>query len=232
MIVAIIPARGGSVRIENKNYKDFCGKPIINYSIEAAKKTGLFDKIIVSTDSPEISEVAVKAGAEVPFLRPKDISGNHIPTAPVLEHALDYLSQKVSEVKYVCCIYPTSVMVRSEDISKAFDVLLEKNAPEVFAITTFDFPIFRGMEINEAGHTVFIWPENELRRSQDLKQAYHDAGLFYWFDAKSFMQSKTLYNTEALGYVIPNHLVCDIDEPEDWQRAEIAYEICKKQKLL
>ncbi len=232
MIAAIIPARGGSVRIPGKNIKEFYGKPIIHYPIEAARKSGLFDKIIVSTDSEEIAKAAVDAGAEAPFIRPRELSGNTMPTAPVLLHAVEYLNKNVSPVKYFCCMYPTAAMLRCQDIIMAFQMLQEKKAAEVFAITSFEFCIFRAMKRDKNGCASFLWPENGAKLSQEFPEAYHDAGLFYWFDAKAFLEDKTLYHPQALGFVLPHYLVCDIDTPDDWQRAEIVYKACKTKGLL
>ena len=232
MNVAIIPARSGSKRIPGKNIKSFAGKPIISYSIAAAKNTGLFGRIIVSTDCKRIAEVAKYAGAEVPFIRPPELSDDNTTTAPVLKHAINWLEANGERIDYFCCIYPTAPLIRWEDIKKAFNVLCEKKASEVFSVTTFDFCIFRGLKISEEGHLEMFWPENELVRSQDLPQAYHDAGQFYWFNKEAFNKNKRVWLPEALPYLIPRYLVQDIDTPADWEDVEVMYEVCKRKSLI
>lgn len=223
MNVAIIPARGGSKRIPNKNIKPFAGKPIIKYSIDAAVKSKLFEKLIVSTDSENIAEIARDEGAEVPFMRPADISDDFSPTADVLHHALTWLNNHGTQVKHACCIYATAPFVRSEDIIKGYKLIKENQASSAFSVTTFAFPIFRSLKINEKGHLEMFWPEHELTRSNDLPEAYHDAGQFYWLDSQKFLESKKLYSADALPVVLPRYLVQDIDTPEDWETAERMY---------
>ena len=230
--VAVIPARGGSKRIPGKNIKNFAGKPIISYSIEAAKKCGIFDRIIVSTDCDKIAEVSQSAGAEVPFARPSELSDDHTPTAPVLEHAVKWLESKGCSVKYLCCIYPTAPFVRSKDLIRGYELLIEDSISSVFSVTKFEFTIFRGLKINDEGFIEMFWPEHELTRSQDLPQAYHDAGQFYWLDSERFLKNKKLYAKDAKPIILPRVFVQDIDTPEDWETAEIMYKACKKKGLL
>jgi len=230
--VAVIPARGGSKRIPGKNIKNFAGKPIISYSIEAAKASGIFDRIIVSTDSEDIADVARSAGAEVPFARPSELSDDHTPTAPVLEHAVKWLESKGCISKYLCCIYPTAPFVRSEDLIRGYELLIEDSVSSVFSVTEFEFTIFRGLKINDEGFIEMFWSEHELTRSQDLPQAYHDAGQFYWLDSEKFLENKKLYAKDAKPIILPRVLVQDIDTLEDWETAEIMYKACKKKGLL
>jgi len=219
-IVAIIPARGGSKRIPKKNIRLFAGKPIIAYSIRAAKETGIFDRIIVTTDSEEIAEIAREYGAETPFLRPEELADDHTESGPVLVHALDFLFNSGYPVEYFCCIYPTAPFVRPEYIKKGFELLVQRKVSSVFSVTTFPFPIFRSLKINEEGHLEMFWPEHELTRSQDLPEAYHDAGQFYWLESKKFLSSQRVYTPDALPIILPRYLVQDIDTPEDWETAE------------
>jgi pseudaminic acid cytidylyltransferase len=221
--VAIIPARGGSKRIPNKNIKLFAGKPIIAYSIEAAKESGLFDRIIVSTDSQEIVSVASSCGAETPFIRPKDLADDHTPTAPVLHHVLVSLRETGYEVDYFCCIYATAPFLKTEYIRHGYDMIRKSRVGSVFSVTSFGFPIFRALKIKEDGRLEMFWPAHELTRSQDLPKAYHDAGQFYWLEGKTFIGQPRLYTPEALPVILPRHLVQDIDTPEDWERAEIMF---------
>ena len=232
MNLAIIPARGGSKRIPGKNIKNFAGKPIICYSIEAAAKSNLFDRIIVSTDCDKIAEVSRGAGAEVPFVRPSELSDDHTPTAPVLEHALRWLEHEGCSVKYLCCIYPTAPFVRSEDLIKGYKLLVENNVSSVFSVTEFEFTIFRALKINDEGFVGMFWPEHELTRSQDLPQAYHDAGQFYWLDSETFLKNKKLYAKDAKPVIMPSFLVQDIDTLDDWKTAELLFEVYKKNSLI
>ncbi|HDY90210.1 MAG TPA: pseudaminic acid cytidylyltransferase [bacterium] len=232
MNVAIIPARSGSKRIPGKNIKSFAGKSIISYSIAAAKITGLFDRIIVSTNSNQIAEIARQYGAEVPFRRPSNLSDDNIDIAPVVEHAINWLNSKGQRVKYFCNIYPTAPFIRPDDLRDAFSILRDKKAAEVFSVTTFPFPVFRALRVAQNGHLEMFWPENELKRSQDLEEAYQDAGQFYWFDSEAFLKNKKNWDPGALPFFIPRYLVQDIDTPEDWQRAELMFEVCRQKGLL
>lgn len=232
MNVAIIPARGGSKRIPGKNIKDFLGKPIIHYSIKAAIKSGLFERVVVSTDSEEIADVALKAGAEVPFMRPESLSNDVAATAPVLEHAINWLNGHGDRVKYFCCIYATAPFVTSKSIQDGFSLLTQRRAPTVFTVTTFESCVFRGLRVTEDGHIKMLWPENEAKRSQDFEEVYYDAGQLYWLDSDKFLKNKTLWPPDTLPLVLPRHLVQDIDTAEDWEAAEMNYESCKRLGLL
>lgn len=222
-VIAIIPARGGSKRIPNKNVRDFAGKPMIAHSIEAARACGLFDRILVSTDSDQIAEVASALGAEVPFRRPPELSNDHAGTAPVIVHALEWLKQQGQPATYTCCIYATAPFVRAEYLKQGFDTLRDTNVTSVFSITSFAFPIFRALKIEESGSVAMFWPENRTKRSQDLPEAFHDAGQFYWLNAEKFIADPNLYSADARPVILPRYLVQDIDTPEDWETAEYMY---------
>ncbi|ACN16743.1 NeuA [Desulforapulum autotrophicum HRM2] len=230
MNIAIIPARGGSKRIPDKNIKSFAGKPIIAYSIEAAKASGVFDKIIVSTDSERIADVAQKYGAEIPFMRPEEISDDHTPTAPVLLHALNKLSKKNIIPDYICCIYATAPFCTHEYIKEGFELISGKKVSSVFSVTTFPFTIFRALKINQTGNLQMFYPEHELTRSNDLPEAYHDAGQFYWLECKTFLKQKELYTEDALPVILPRYRVQDIDTTEDWETAEHMYNALQMSK--
>ncbi|MBW8015825.1 MAG: pseudaminic acid cytidylyltransferase [Planctomycetes bacterium] len=232
MNAAIIPARGGSKRLPGKNIKDFAGKPIINYSIEAAIESDLFTRIIVSTDSEEIADIAIRAGAEVPFIRPEALSDDHTPTAPVLEHAINWLNGHGEKVNNCCCIYAAAPFVTSKSIEAGFSLLSQSEASSVFTVTTFESCIFRGLSVSDDGRLKMLWPENELKRTQDFAEVYHDAGQLYWLDSKKFLESKKLFSEYALPLILPRHLVQDIDTPEDWETAEFIFEACKRKGLL
>ncbi len=220
MNVAIIPARGGSKRIPDKNIKSFAGRPIIAYSIEAAKMSEVFDKVIVSTDSEKIAQVANEYGAETPFRRPTEMADDYTPTAQVLAHALNWLAENGTPARYACCIYATAPFVRPEYIKKGFELITIKKVSSVFSVTTFASPIFRALKINAGGHLEMFWPEHEMTRSNDLPEAYHDAGQFYWLDCEIFLQEQKVYSPDALPIILPRYLVQDIDTPEDWETAE------------
>jgi len=231
MNLAVIPARGGSKRIPGKNIKPFAGKPMIAHSIEAAKRTALFDRIIVSTDSQEIADIAIKYGAEVPFMRPAEIADDFTPTQNVLEHALKFASES-AHYDYMCCIYATAPLVSTEYIKKGYELIKEKNANTVFSVTSFPHPIFRAYKINEDGSVQMFWPEHGLTRSNDLPEAFHDAGQFYWINAENFLKTGKMISKNALPLILPRYMVVDIDTKEDWEVAEFMYETCKSKGLI
>lgn len=218
--VAIIPARGGSKRIPNKNIRSFAGQPMISYSIRAAQDSGLFDRILVSTDSDDIAATAKTYGADVPFMRPAELSDDHTATAPVLTHALRWLGENDTPATHACCIYATAPFVRAQDIIQGLSTLQNSNAATVFTVTSFAFPIFRALEIKPNGTLAMVWPEHRLTRSQDLPEAYHDAGQFYWLDVARFLEKPELYSADSRPVILPRYLVQDIDTPEDWETAE------------
>lgn len=232
MRYAIIPARGGSKRIPGKNIKCFCGKPLIAYSIDAALRSELFDKVIVSTDSEKIAEVAKKYGAEVPFLRPSEISDDFTPTQDVLSHALTYLLESGENIDYFCCIYPTAPLLNIHYLKRGLEIIKEKKCETVMSVTSFPYPIFRGLKLEESGELSMFWPEHELTRSNDLPEAYHDAGQFYWIDALKFNLSKRMVPENTFPCKLPRYMVQDIDTPEDWENAELIYEMCKQRGLI
>ena len=220
MVIAIIPARAGSKRIPGKNIKLFAGRPIIHYSIEAAQKAGCFDKVIVSTDSEKIAQVAKDVGAEVPFIRPAELSDDYTDTQDVLVHALGWLEEHDYKTEYLCCIYPTAPFLLPEYILKGYKIITEKRVSSVFPVTTFPYPIFRALRINETGNLEMIWPKYENFRSQDLTEAYHDAGQFYWLQCDTFLKKRRIFSPDAMPVLLPRYLVQDIDALEDWETAE------------
>lgn len=224
MRVAIIPARGGSKRIPRKNIKPFAGLPIIAYSIKAAQASELFDRIIVTTDDEEIADVARSFGAEIPFIRPKELSDDHTATIPVIAHAIQTL-QKQSVIDAACCIYATAPFIRAQDIVAAYNALITHNKHYAFPVTTFPFPIFRGVKRDDAGNIEMFWPEYFATRSQDLEEAYHDVGQFYWGTPDAWLEGKPIFSEAATTIVLPRHLVQDIDTPEDWHRAELMHKV-------
>jgi len=227
--VAIIPARGGSKRIPRKNIKDFFDKPLIAYSIQAALESNLFDKIIVTTDDEEIADIAKKYGAEVPFIRPKELSDDFTGTTDVVNHALEWLKEHGEEYDYVCTIYATAPLLQSKYLIEGFDKLKNSDAVNAFSATSMPFPIQRTFKITDAERCQMFWPENYSTRSQDLEEAYQDAGQFYWTKADK-RSKEIMFGKESIPIILPRHLVQDIDTLEDWQRAEIMYKVIKEQE--
>ncbi len=220
MNIAIIPARGGSKRIPRKNIKDFCGKPMIAWSIEAALASGCFEQVIVSTDDLEIAEVSKKYGAEVPFLRPKELAGDFIPTRPVMQHAIKELTLAGFNIKDICCLQATAPLIKAHDIKDAYRKFVLQNKGFVFSASSFSYPIQRAFYINEDGLARMFNPENINIRSQDLTAAYHDAGQFYWGDKNSFLSDDTIFEAFSTPYILTREKVQDIDTLEDWEFAE------------
>lgn len=223
MRLAVIPARGGSKRIPRKNVRDFCGRPMIAWSIDAALESGCFDKIIVSTDDEEIAAVAKGEGAEVPFLRPAHLSGDHTATAPVIAHAIAWCIEQGFEANAVCCLYATAPFVRAEDLKQGLCRLEAEACDFVFSVTSYAFPIQRAIRIVEPGRVSMFQPEHLMTRSQDLEEAFHDAGQFYWGSAAAWLEGRPIFSTASVPIVLPRHRVQDIDTPEDWQRAELMF---------
>lgn len=222
MIIAVIPARGGSKRILRKNIKYFHGKPIIAYSIEAAINSGCFDRVVVSTDDLEIAEIAKKYGAIVPYIRPSNISDDYTGTNSVVKHAIQWFFEQGEVVEYVCCIYATAPFLQPKYIQEGFNNIRKCGHNFSFSVTTFAFPVQRSLRIKDNGVEP-IWPDFILKRSQDLEEAYHDAGQFYWGTSKAFTSEYELFSAESLPIVIPRHLTQDIDTSEDWEYAELMF---------
>lgn len=220
MRVAVIPARGGSKRIPRKNIKPFCGKPMLAWSIEAAKTSQCFDRIIVSTDDDEIAEVARTCGAEVPFQRPSELANDYAGTIPVVAHAIGWMQSQGESPSAVCCIYATAPFLRVEDLHRGLQDLERTGADYAFSVTRYEFPIQRAVRIANTGRVEMLFPENFNTRSQDLEETYHDAAQFYWGRAQAWVSGKTIFSDAAIPVVLPLHRVQDIDTPEDWERAE------------
>lgn len=219
MNIAVIPARGGSKRIPHKNIRDFCGKPMIAWPITAAQTSGLFTHIIVSTDDQEIASVAQQWGAEVPFVRPADLSDDFTGTTPVVAHAVAWCLEQGWPLDAVCCIYATAPLIQVEDLHKGLELLQFNSEGYVFSVTSFTSTIQRAFRINTSGKTEMFYPEYFNARSQDLEPAYHDAGQFYWAKPQTWLAKKSGFDG-GLPVILPRWRVQDIDTLEDWQRAE------------
>lgn len=223
--IAIIPARGGSKRIPRKNIRDFRGRPVIAYSIEAAAESKLFDQIVVSTDDAEIAEVARRYGATTPFFRPSELADDHTGTNAVVRHALEWFSGQGHSVTFACCIYATAPLLQSEYLIEGYRRLVDSGKSYAFSVTDFEFPPQRGLRRHEDGSVESLYPEFVHTRSQDLETAWHDAGQFYWGRSEAFLRDVPLYSAAALGIAIPRHRVQDIDTLEDWRRAELMHQV-------
>jgi len=228
MKLAVIPARGGSKRIPLKNIMSFCGKPMIAWPIAAALECGFFDRVIVSTDNAEIAEVARTYGAEVPFMRPDALSDDHTGTIPVIAHAIEWQQQHGVSPTAVCCIYATAPFVRSEQLRRGFDILESTGSDYAFAVTSYAYPIQRAVRIAAQGGIELLNPENLNTRSQDLEEAFHDAGQFYWGKTQAWLKGKSIFSPNTSPIVLPRHYVQDIDTQEDWELAEIMFEVINK----
>ena len=231
-VVAIIPARAGSKRIPGKNIKIFNGVPMIGRSIEIARRSRLFDRIVVSTDSDEIAAIARDFGAECPFRRPEELADDRAPTAPVIHHALRSLAAESAPAEYACCIYPAAPFIRSADLRAGLELITRHGCGSVFTVSRFGSPIFRALRLTETGSLEMAWPEYRLTRSQDLPEAFQDAGQFYWVNVPRFIEEPTLYFDDARPLIVPRWRVQDIDTPEDWDRAELMYKVMAEQGLL
>lgn len=219
---AIITARGGSKRIPRKNLKPFLGKPIIAYSIEAARQSGLFDEVMVSTDDREIADLARELGAQVPFMRSAGTSDDYATTADVLLEVVKAYQERGEASEFACCIYPTAPFVTADKLRAAFAKLVETGADTVLPITSFGFPIWRSFR-REGEKVFFNWPENAPKRSQDLEPAYHDTGQFYFFRPETLLRTGELITDNTVGFPVSELEVQDIDTAEDWHLAEIKY---------
>lgn len=231
MRLAIIPARGGSKRIPRKNVKHFCGKPTIAWSIEAARASNCFDRIIVSTDDEEIAEVSRGYGAEVPFIRPLELSDDYTGTTAVIAHAVKWIQQQGAMPTEVCCIYATAPFLRAEDLQRGLDMLRRHCCDYVFSATSYAFPIQRAIRITSTNRVEMFNPEYFNARSQDLESAFHDAAQFYWGRADAWLRGESIFSPNAAPVVLPRHCVLDIDTNEDWVFAEWMFRAMTQQSI-
>lgn len=225
--IAIITARGGSKRIPRKNIKEFCGKPIIQYSIEAALASNMFDEVMVSTDDQEIRDIALKCGASVPFMRSEAKSNDMAMTFEVLLEVLEEYKKIGQEFEYMCCIYPTAPFITEKKLKDSMHKLIQTNADTVIPIVPFSFPPQRGFII-ENDSVNFKWPENSLVRSQDLEKMYHDCGQFYCINVKKFLKDKNIIMDKTVPIIMSELEVQDIDNFDDWKIAEVKYKLMTK----
>lgn len=222
--IAIITARGGSKRIPKKNIKEFCGKPILAYSIEAAVQSGIFDTVMVSTDDAEIAETAKRYGAEVPFYRSEETAGDFATTNDVLLEVLAEYEKRGEHFELGCCIYPTAPFVTGEKLKDGVERLLQSDADTLIPVVAFSYPPQRALIVKE-GRLVFEYPQYLDSRSQDLEPHYHDVGQFYVFRTESFQRNQKLMVGNILPMVVSELEVQDIDNQTDWEIAEMKYRL-------
>lgn len=231
MRLAVIPARGGSKRIPRKNIKEFCGKPMIAWSVAAAQESSCFDRIIVSTDDAEIAEVAKAAGAEVPFMRPAGLSDDHTGTIPVIAHAIEWMREHSDfTAAQVCALYATAPFVQAEELCRGYEALCSSEADYAFAVTSYAFPIQRAIKLTSEGRVEMFDSSQFSVRSQDLEEAYHDAGQFYWGKASAWLAAGPIFTHASVPVILPRHRVQDIDTMEDWVRAEWLFKAMRESK--
>lgn len=231
MRLAIIPARGGSKRIPRKNVRPFCGKPMIAWSIAAAMESECFDSIVVSTDDPEIAEIARAHGADVPFLRPAELADDKTATVPVIAHAIQRHLTEGKVVTEACCIYATAAFVTAADLRLGYETLKSSGRSYAISVTSFPSPIQRALRLTPDNCLEMFQPEHMATRSQDLEDAYHDAAQFYWGHAEAFLSQQPLFSTgKAAPVLLPRHRVQDVDTPEDWERAELLFKLLQQRQ--
>jgi pseudaminic acid cytidylyltransferase len=224
-VVAIIPARGGSKRIPRKTIRAFADKPMIAHSIDTAMASGLFDRIVVSTDNLEIAEIARAHGGEVPFMRDPSLADDQTGLEPVVMDALDRLEATGCRPDFACCLFATAPMLTAEQLQEGFARLRDAGATSCMPVVRFDSPIARALHITDGERLEMFYPEHLLTRSQDLPEAYFDAGQFYWIDVKRCRAAGGFYWKDTVPLVLPSWSVVDIDTEEDWKRAEVIHRL-------
>jgi len=222
MNLAIIPARGGSKRILKKNIRPFQGQPIISYAINAALQSNLFDRIIVSTDDKEIASLSQALGADIPFLRPKKISDDYTSTIAVVEHALNFFIASGFEYKRICCIYPCTPFITSDDLRDSYNLMESHKSESCIPVIEFDSAPQRGFKIKPDGKLDWLYPAYKNERTQDIDRAYHDIGAFYWATQSKWLSGDI---SDGSAYLFDRNRAVDIDTEEDWKRAETIHKL-------
>jgi pseudaminic acid cytidylyltransferase len=220
--IAVIPARGGSKRIPRKNVREFDGRPLIAYSIKNAASSGLFDRIVVSTDDDEVARVSAQHGAEVPFRRPASLADDYATTSDVMAHAVSWLRESDSAPTAVCCIYPTAPLMRLDDLRIGLELFSTGQWQYVFSAAAFPYSIFRSLRAETGGGIAMVFPEHLHTRSQDLPEVLHDAGQFYWGRPDAWGKIPVFASTSTV-VRIPHWLALDLDTPEDWERLQLTH---------
>ena len=225
MNIAIIPARGGSKRIPKKNIKNFCGKPMLSWPLEVALKSKLFDQVIISSDDDEIIDISKRYGGVIPFIRPKELSDDFSTSDDVMKHAAQWVKINVPKISNLCCIYATAAFLKTEDLTESFKLFNENSFNYVFSATDFASPIFRSFSFSKKDGLKMFYPEKYNTRSQDLPVAYHDAGMFYWASLETWIKQKVVFEQNSFPYLLPRWRVQDIDNTDDWYRAELIMKV-------
>jgi N-acylneuraminate cytidylyltransferase len=228
--IAVIPARGGSRRIPRKNIRAFCGRPIIAWSIDAARSSRLFDHVIVSTEDDEIADVAVRYGAEVPFRRPADLAGDHTDTIAVIAHATEWAIAQQWPLDAVCCIYATAPLIQVDDLTRGIHAMRSGEWTYAFAAAEFPAPIFRAFRRDDDGAVTMFYPEHFQTRSQDLPIAFYDAGQFYWGRPEAWLNRYRIFDHHSFAIPVPSWRVQDIDTTDDWMRAELMFDLLQRKR--
>jgi N-acylneuraminate cytidylyltransferase len=224
MNIAIIPARGGSKRIPRKNIRSFAGKPMIAHAIKAVIDSGLFERVVVSTDDAEVASIANAWGAEVPFIRPTDLADDHTPTVPVVADAINRCEALGWQGEYICCVYPCAPFIAADDLQGALAALRSSDLDYCFAVAEYSTAVQRALRRAPDGTMSPMYPEHELTRTQDLDKAFRDAGQFYWGCRTAWLTNPRLHGS-SMGFVIPGWRAIDIDTEDDWRRAELQYQL-------
>ena len=227
-VLAIIPARGGSKRIPKKNIKEFCGKPLIGWPLSVLNNGNIADEIIVSTDSEEIAKVAQELGAIVPFMRPSELSDDFTGTPAVVKHAVEWYLENIGSIQYVLTVYPTAVFLSQKDLENAFNMLQSSNCQTVFSGVKYPFPIQRAVYLDEQQRVSMFQPEHYSFRSQDLVEAYHDAGQFYFSKLSAVQNNISAFSNSSRMLVLPRYRVVDIDTFEDLEVAQRLFKNASK----
>lgn len=225
MNVAIIPARGGSKRIPRKNIRSFCGLPMIAHSIKVAIGCDLFKHVVVSTDDQEIADIALQYGALVPFRRPDHLADDHATTLDVMAHAVLACEALGWAAQRYCCLYATAPFVTEPDLRRGLEALFKPDVSYAFSATRFEFPVQRAIKISDSGAITPAWPEFIASRSQDLEPMFHDAGQFYWGQAEAFTKKAAFFAAHSRAIILPAYRVQDIDDEDDWHRAELMHAV-------
>lgn len=226
-VIALVPARGGSKRIPRKNVKPFRGVPLLTRVVGTLVGSAIFDRVVVSTDDDEIAAIAEAAGADVPFRRPAELSDDHTGTRPVIQHAITELTAAGQPVTELCVVYPAAVFVSADDLAGGRERLRASGAQFVMSAASYAAPVQRALTVGDDGWMRMLWPEFALTRSQDLAEAYHDAGQFYWGTVDAWMTGPSVLAARTVPFVLPHWRVQDIDTPEDWERAELIHRLAE-----
>ena len=230
--ICVIPARGGSKRITKKNIRLFNHKPIIYWSIKAAKDSNLFDDVIVSTDDKEIAEIAFSLGATVPFLRPQHLSDDLTGVLPVIHHTISWYTENIADVTAACCIFATAPFIDYKKIIDGYKLFNKKKCSYVFSATDYGFPVQRSFSLNSDGKINLLFSDLINKRSQDLDKVYHDAGQFYWCRPNAVTRLKSMFSENSYPIILPRYLVNDIDTEDDWVMSEAMHIALKKMEII